>query len=141
MMDRWLRDLVAGLDAYTDEPTRRAILGECGRGCIPPDLVERARCLRRAHQDLSAWLDALNAEHIAGGHLAVAGGDIVGRYERCYCGIAKGGGDGLSPTFCLCSRGWLERLFQGALERPVRVEMLQTVVGGAPDCRFRIGLD
>ncbi len=137
-MDSWLRDLVASLDAHADEATRAAVLEACGRRCLPKSVAQRARALRREHADLDAWVAAMNAEHLAGGHLEREGELIHGRYERCYCSLAKGGGKGLSPTFCQCSRGWLEELFAQALDQPVRVEMRQTVVGGAPDCRFDI---
>lgn len=137
-MDSWLRDLVASLDAYADEETRATVLEACGRNCLPKSVVQRARALRREHADVDAWVTAMNAEHLAGGHLEREGETIHGRYERCYCSLAKGGGKGLSPTFCQCSRGWLEELFSQALAQPVHVEMRQTVVGGAPDCRFDI---
>lgn len=139
-IDAWVRDLVNGLDAHADEATRAAVLGECGRKCISRSTVERARKLWEAHTDLDAWLEAMNAQHLGGGYLQRQGGLIYGRYERCYCSLAKGGGKGLSPTFCLCSRAWLEALFSGATGYPAQVEMIQTVVGGAPDCRYTVHL-
>jgi hypothetical protein len=136
----WIRDLVDSLDANLDESTRAAVLAECGRRCLPQSVVARAHALWLAQGDLDAWVAAMNAEHLGGGYLERRGSEIHGRYERCYCPLAREAGEGLSPTFCNCSRAWLEGLFVGALGRSAQVEMTQTVVGGAPDCRWTVRL-
>ncbi len=137
---RWIRDLVASMDAHLEEPQRAAVLAECGRRCLPKSTVARARRLWKTEGDLDAWVAAMNAQHLGGGHLQREGDVIYGRYERCYCSLAKGAGEGLSTTFCHCSRAWLQGLFEGALGRSAQVELTQTVVGGAPDCRWIVRL-
>jgi len=46
----------------------------------------------------------------------------------------------LSPTFCFCGAGWYRRLWEGVLERPVRLEQVETLVRGNEQCTFTITL-
>jgi predicted hydrocarbon binding protein len=64
---------------------------------------------------------------------------IVGHFYRCFCGQVK---QTTSPfpktTFCQCSAEFHKQYFEAALEKPVRVELVQTIISGAPHCEFMI---
>ncbi len=46
----------------------------------------------------------------------------------------------ISATFCLCGSGWYKTLWEGLLNQPVHVEVLDTIARGADKCRFAIHL-
>ncbi len=46
----------------------------------------------------------------------------------------------VSPTYCQCSKGFAERMWERVLGRPAKVEVLETAVTGAKECKFRIRL-
>jgi hypothetical protein len=63
--------------------------------------------------------------------------------KRCYCHcpmIRNHLNEGISPTFCNCSAGWYRRLWEGILERPIRIKVLASLVKGDQNCRFAISL-
>jgi len=43
-----------------------------------------------------------------------------------------------SPTFCLCSRGWVKAVFGEALGEEVDVELLQAIGRGDECCEFLV---
>jgi hypothetical protein len=61
---------------------------------------------------------------------------------RCYCGLMRGLPEGMtsSKTFCQCSRGFVEKYWQAILGRVVAVELKETALTGADECRFLIHL-
>jgi hypothetical protein len=64
------------------------------------------------------------------------------RPMRCYCGLLRGLPDGatVSKTYCHCSKGFVKKFWESVLERPVKVELIQSAVSGADECKFAIHL-
>lgn len=64
------------------------------------------------------------------------------RRHFCHCGLVRGSMDevDMSPTYCYCGTGWVRQLWEGILGRPVRVELLRSVVRGDEVCEFKIHL-
>jgi len=56
--------------------------------------------------------------------------------QECGCPLVRAGLVELSPTLCLCSRGWVQAVFEAALAKPVEVELEQAIGRGDPACRF-----
>jgi predicted hydrocarbon binding protein len=46
----------------------------------------------------------------------------------------------LPASYCLCSAGWVQEMFETVTGRPVHVELIRSIKGGAPDCRFVVRL-
>jgi hypothetical protein len=65
-----------------------------------------------------------------------------GRGMRCYCALMRGLPEGVtaSPTYCYCSRGFVEKYWEGILGRKVKVELGATAISGADECKFTIHL-
>ncbi|MFN2110041.1 MAG: DUF6144 family protein [Anaerolineae bacterium] len=135
---RCIKDIMDALDQAVDEPTRQAIMQNCGRQCISASTLNKARKLAKATSDLDDLLAQLNQAHIGGGHLHREGGVIHGTYTRCYCGSVSHAKEPLSPTYCQCSCGWYRQLFETLLEKPVAVELVSSIIQGDESCRFLI---
>ena len=43
-----------------------------------------------------------------------------------------------SPTFCLCSLGWVKAVFTEALREEVEVELVQAIGRGHECCEFSV---
>lgn len=130
--------LMAALDQAVDEVTRQAIMQACGRACLGASTLERARRLARGAEDIDDLLAQMNAAHLGGGHLRREGDVIHAAYDRCYCGSVSKTRAPISPTYCQCSCGWFQQLFEGLLGQPVEVVLDRSVIRGAPRCEFRI---
>ena len=59
---------------------------------------------------------------------------------RCYCALVKDlpAGEAISQTYCHCSKAFVKTLWEAVLGKPVSVDLLESAVSGASDCRFRI---
>ncbi|MBN1139536.1 MAG: hypothetical protein JXM73_23370 [Anaerolineae bacterium] len=135
---RRIRDMVDVLDREVDAETRRTIMQACGRRCIGAGTLEKAMRIAQQARDLDDLLARLNAMHIGGGHLQREGKAIHAAYDRCYCGSVNKIKEPLSATYCLCSCGWYQQLFETLLDRPVEVELLGSIAHGDERCRFLI---
>jgi predicted hydrocarbon binding protein len=45
-----------------------------------------------------------------------------------------------SPTYCQCPRGFVEKYWEAALGRPVKVVVEHTAITGGDECKFIIHL-
>jgi len=50
------------------------------------------------------------------------------------------GGESFSTTYCYCGAGFYKEIWEHILQRPVRVEVLESVLGGDDLCRIAIHL-
>jgi len=65
-------------------------------------------------------------------------GRSFGDGQYCMCPLVESGPPGLSPTFCLCSTGYVREIFERQLARPVTVELVESLKTGGRDCVFRV---
>jgi predicted ArsR family transcriptional regulator len=135
---RWIGGLMDRLEDEVGERVAKEIMVDCGRQCIARSALKRAHGLWQEAEDVDDFLDKLNQAHIGGGNLRREGDVIYGSYGRCYCGSVSQAKERLSSVYCSCSCGWYKELFETALERPVEVELLDSIVQGAEACRFTI---
>jgi predicted hydrocarbon binding protein len=137
-MERWIIQLMAGLDEHVDRESRARVLQQCGRQCQSQSFVKKARDIYEKLKDVDQFLDEFGKVYK---HLHREGDDVYIVYPKCYCSfVNKIPAGKLSATYCNCSRGWAKELFEGALGRPVEVIMEKSIVKGNEECRFRIVL-
>ncbi len=147
----WLKDLMDNMDAMLDETTKINLMNACGRSCyvnafgaasereVPPQLA-------------AAWMKYLKD---AGFEIQDNGDVTVVHFGwkrdhqnpltglilsdgYCMCELAESIPKGLSPTFCNCSAGYIGEMFKRYLGRTVRVEVLETLISGGSECRFKV---
>jgi effector-binding domain-containing protein len=59
----------------------------------------------------------------------------------CYCPLIREHLDkGMPVTFCYCGAGWYRQQWEGALQKPVRVEIVKSILKGDDQCEFAIYL-
>jgi predicted ArsR family transcriptional regulator len=141
MIDRtqkWIANLIDGLDENVDEKTTAKILEECGRQCQSESFVKKAKNIYEKSKNTDDFLKKLERIYK---HLHVDDGKVYLIYPRCYCTqvnkIPKGK---LSGTYCNCSRGWAKALFEGATGKPVEVIKEKSIINGDNQCKFRVML-
>jgi len=67
--------------------------------------------------------------------------DAEKRRAYCFCPVVRNRLDqGMSTTFCYCGSGWFRRQWEGALGKPVRIEIVKSIVKGDDVCQFAIHL-
>ena len=68
-----------------------------------------------------------------------------GKYKkglRCYCSLINmlPKDVNASPTYCQCSRAFVQVHWEGVFGRPVKVELGETGITGSEECKFIIHL-
>jgi hypothetical protein len=148
----WLKDAMDRLDAATTPEKCRQIMTACGYNCIAHNnrLAQAIRARRRKYPTEEAFFKAEAKKPVKGTRLEFQGKTLLQYYtphtyttpRRCFCSLMLGLPEGVnvSPTYCQCSRGFVEKYWEGALGRPVRVEVKETAITGSDECQFIIHL-
>jgi len=145
----WVKGAMERLDALVDEKTRIEIMENCGYKCasMNKSLIERAKAKLKKYEGIDEFLKA--GRSILPGTRLVREGDVLylfytphlfTRPMRCYCSLVNSIEDNVSLTYCHCSKGFVKKFWEAVLERPVKVELLQSTMSGAQECKFAIRL-
>ena len=63
------------------------------------------------------------------------------KLNYCHCSLIRDyWNEGISPTFCNCSAGWYRQIWEGIIKKPVRIEILKSLLKGDEICEFAIHL-
>jgi predicted transcriptional regulator YdeE len=148
----WMKEAIDRLDASTTPDKCRQIMTACGRACLAMNIkgMEASKEVRRKcateeeflNIELNATPDITRFER---------NGDVIywyytprkiGKGMRCVCPLLSMLPDGVnaSPSYCQCSRAFVQAYWSGILGRPVKVELGETSIMGAEDCKFIIQL-
>jgi hypothetical protein len=136
----WLTDLFEAMDEGLDQPTKVKLMAACGRGCFHRHTF-KTDIARDGHGDIDKLLAAYkrNFEVWREGDLVhVRFGQVV---ERCFCPAARFHPARPGDMHCECTRATHQAIFETALERPVKVEIVETVRRGGVTCHFIVHLN
>jgi hypothetical protein len=146
----WVRGTMARIDAAVPKSQREEIMGACGRNCarINHRAIETFRKRRAKYSSLEDFLNAEAQSPMKGTKLWREEDAVVQAYcpseytrpMRCYCALVNGlpADKTMSPTYCQCSRAFVQQMWEETLEQPVSVTLLKSALSGATECHFRI---
>jgi predicted hydrocarbon binding protein len=134
----WARGAMQRVDSLVDETTRALVMEQCGRNCAWRGRAEKIRKMRKKCRTMDEFYAGLVDVLRTGVPLERDGSVVYASYPRCYCGRVSDTKEPISMTYCHCGRGYWVAMFEHALGKPVHVDLLQSVIGGAPTCRFAI---
>jgi hypothetical protein len=148
----WVKGAVERLDSLLDEETRMRIMQSCGYNCAKKNsnVIERAVARRKKFGSVDEFLAAEQQKPMKGTRLAREGNMLYQFYMpraftrpmRCYCSLFRElpAEETASITYCNCARGFVEKYWESVLGKPVQVEVLQSAISGADECKFAIHL-
>jgi hypothetical protein len=148
----WVKEAIDRLDASTTPEKCSQIMGVCGHNCIAHNIrmTQAIKARRQKYQTEEDFLKAEAKKPIKGTRIELQGNTLIQYYtphtystpRRCFCGLMLALPEGVnaSPTYCQCSRGFVEKYWESALGRAVRVEVKETAITGADECKFIIHL-
>ncbi len=132
----FVKCLMDNFERQFPEDVRIGVLENCGRRCIGTATIGKAKRIKRNAKNLAELIDGLNKQDIGGGRLRLEGNKIHVEYGKCYCGMVSKTKERFSSTYCNCSRGYLLELFEQILDKPLRVDLVESVIQGAKSCKF-----
>ena len=144
---RWYKSAMERLDALADERTRALVMEHCGYSCALGNRshIEAGVATRKKYKSIDEFLEA-EARALS----IVREGDVIHQTYRphathkvrCYCSLIRSlpADETISLTYCNCSKGFVKKFWEAVLEKPVKVELIRSVMSGAPECKFAIYL-
>jgi len=148
----WVKGAMERLDTLVDDETKTRIMRNCGYNCAKKNskLIERALARRKKYGSIDEFLAAEQQKPMKGTRLQREGAILYQFYTptafnrpmRCYCGLLREllREETVSITYCNCSRGFVEKYWEKVLGKPVEVDILQSAISGAKECKFAIHL-
>jgi hypothetical protein len=146
----WTKSAMDRLDKLTDGATSAQIMLNCGYNCslVNQRPLVNAKARRQKYPSEEAFLEAEVKKPPKGMRFERKGNTLVQYYTphsfgsgmRCYCSLLRGlpAGQIASLTYCQCSRGFVEKYWEGTLGHPVEVDLLESAISGADECKFII---
>jgi hypothetical protein len=146
----WVKEAIDRLDASTTPEESSQIMVACGHNCIAHNsrMTQAIKSRRQKYLTEEAFIKAEAKKPIKGTRIELQGNTLIQFYtphtystpRRCLM-FALPAGINASLTYCQCSRGFVEKYWEGVLGRPVKVELGETsLANGTDECKFIIHL-
>jgi hypothetical protein len=144
--ERWAKRFFDVLDATVDQETREKLMRANGRACHEGSLQRHKQPTATVDQ----FVEFIRSHH--GPESARREGDTVYfNYIQnfsglkvadgyCLCPLVETGPAGLSGTYCFCSVGYVQHMFELMAGHPVKVALLDSLKRGGKGCKFKIDL-
>ena len=145
----WVKRFFDIVDQQLDEKTRYKLMQTNGEVCAKnaygeiPSAVPAT--LEEIDQKIASWQQNVGKENISRQDNVIfynyvgspKGVKISDGY--CLCPMIENGPATVSPTYCQCSVGYVQYMFQRYITfKPVKVELLESVRSGVKACRFKV---
>ncbi len=131
----WVADLLDTMEAQLPREARVRLIEGCGRGCFRRHEFKRSiaeqgrgdvdKLVAAYSKNFEAWRER-TAVHIRYGETS----------SRCYCPVVKDRPPKADDLHCECTRSTHQAIFETALGRPIRVEVLESLRRGGRTCHF-----
>jgi hypothetical protein len=135
----WVSDLLETAEAELPRELQVKLIEGCGRGCFRRHEFKRAiaeqgkgdveKLIAAYKKNFEVWREG-DTVHIRYGEVT----------SRCYCPVVKDRPGKPNDLHCECTRTTHQSIFEAALGRPIRVEVLSTLRRGGRNCHFRAHL-
>ena len=164
----WVKAMLEQLDGLADEHQKYDILSGCAH-VFPPGQVAKLKAVfdeayaqtNDGLQAVDAVLDFMAADPgwsetrptregytiyaVKGPRdpqaYAEAQTDLERRRAYCFCPLLRDHLDqGMPLSFCYCGSGWYRQQFEGAIGKPVTIEIIKSVLRGDDVCKFALHL-
>ncbi len=138
-IQNWLSDLMEAIDKETDESLKIRLIGACGKACFERHEFKRnlaiegrgdvEKLIAAAKKNFEVWREG-NLVHIRYGEVS----------KRCYCPAARYRSAKPNDIHCYCTRATHQAIWETALGRPIRVDIVETLRRGGKTCHFLVHL-
>ena len=135
----WVNDLMDTMDKVLDEETYIKLIEGCGRGCYNRHQFKKDISIA-AQGDLEKLLIAYKKNF----EVWKEGDTVHIRYGEkspgCYCPVLKNQTYNTKGMHCNCTKATHQAIFENALGRPFKVDILESIRRGGQTCHFLVHL-
>ena len=138
----WWSSAVERLEKVAGNEKAIDIMTQCGQKCCGLGMRKTAKRLMNESKSMEEFLEKASTYEVKEGEIEYKLKDantIIGTFNRCFCGQVKQTKMPFkNKTYCQCSAEFHKQFFKAALEKPVEVELIQSIISGAKTCKFII---
>lgn len=142
----WVTRFFRELDANIPEDLRKKLMIANGCACHRAWIASEGIKIRKhTFEDWAEWIkkhpnDTVQVEGniIRYQFTSSAETGLPSAEGQCLCSFVESKPVGLSPTYCYCSVGYVKEMHEQIFDKPVDVELEESVLQGGQRCRFKI---
>lgn len=129
--------MVHFMETKLNEEDRNAWIEEMGRACANEYKEHTKKYIGHPEDYLAQlegkWIDEAYYEKTEACEVILIRGQ---KKEKCYCPFVDN--EKMPCSFCSCSLGFQKEVFSTILEKPVQVELVNSILAGDQRCSFKI---
>ena len=145
--DHWVKRFFDIMDQTLDAESRKKLMLTNGKTCFREWIQESKQEIKPI--SFEQWAEKVAGDPKREG-LKVEGNVIHFQFDSsaetgetsaegvCLCPLVESKPAGMSPTYCLCSVGYVQEMHELRFGRKADVELLDSVLMGGKRCRFKI---
>jgi hypothetical protein len=136
-IQNWLTDLLEAIDREVDPKTKIALMEACGKGCFRRHTFKQdiaaagkddlEKLIEAYKKNFEIWKEG-NIVHIRYGEVS----------SQCYCPAANYRPAKPNDLHCECTRSTHQTIFETALDRPFKVDIVESLRRGGKTCHFAV---
>ena len=138
---QWVETVMERLVQKIGKERARVILQECGRTCIKgmSFIVKAAKAAAKKKLTPAQFVDEMQKKYKGSSFFELKDDHtiIAGRY-KCYCMVKAAKKPFKENTYCECGAGGMQQFIEMELNKPVEVEILESVISGGETCKFKL---
>ncbi len=138
----WWKSAIEKLEKEIGKDKAENIMRLCGQKCCGQGIRKTAKRLMDESKSIEEFLRKASTDGLKEGEVEYKLKDkntIIGTFYRCFCKqVSQVKPPFKNMTYCQCSAEFHKQYFEAALEKPVRVEMKQSIISGAKTCKYII---
>ena len=136
----WWKKTVEKLENEIGQEKAVEVMKTCGSKCCGQGQRKTAKRMMSESSSFEEFLDKLSKHGVKDGELEYKMIDdhtVIGKHNKCFCGQVKKSNELFkNKTYCQCSVEFNRIFFETALEKPVKVELKQSILNGDDYCEF-----
>ncbi len=138
----WWKSAIEKLEKEVGVKRAEEIMRLCGQKCCGQGIRKIAKRLMSESKSIEEFLQKASTDGLKKGEVEYKLKDkntIVGTFYRCFCKqVSQVKPPFKNMTYCQCSAEFHKQYFEAALEKPVEVELKQSIISGAETCEYII---
>ena len=133
----WWKNTIIRMENEVGTEKTKEIMKICGRKCCGSGHRKTVRKKFEESDSIEEFLKKVSAKDVT--YKLIDTNTVLAEYQRCFCGQVKGTKTTFpNMTYCQCSAEFNKQYFSYALNKPVKVELIKSVINGDDRCQFNI---
>ena len=133
----WWKNTIIRMENEVGTKKTKEILNICGSKCCGSGHRKTVRKKFEESNSIEEFLKKISIKGVT--YKLIDKNTILAEYQRCFCGQVKATKTTFpNKTYCQCSTEFNRQYFSSAFNKPVKAELIKSVISGDDSCQFYI---